>query len=54
MAHEIGHLFGIKHCIFNNCLMNGSNSLEEASSKSFHYCPVCLRKLHIALGFDMI
>lgn len=23
MAHEISHMFGIRHCIFFKCLMNG-------------------------------
>ena len=25
MAHEITHMFGVRHCIYYNCLMNGSN-----------------------------
>jgi archaemetzincin len=32
--------------------MNGSNSLEESDGQPMHLCPVCLRKLHLALGFD--
>ena len=27
MCHEMGHLFGIVHCIHFHCLMNGSNNL---------------------------
>ena len=27
MAHEISHMFGLKHCIYYECIMNGSNSL---------------------------
>jgi len=33
MVHEIGHLFGVKHCVYFNCLMNGSNNEEENNSK---------------------
>ena len=33
MTHEIGHMFGIKHCVHFNCLMNGSNHEEENDSK---------------------
>ena len=32
MTHELCHMFGIKHCVFYNCCMNGSNHLEEAST----------------------
>jgi archaemetzincin len=52
MSHEVGHMFGIGHCVSFACLMNGSNSLEEADGQPMHLCPVCLRKLHLALGFD--
>ena len=27
VCHEIGHLYGIRHCAFFECLMNGSNRL---------------------------
>jgi archaemetzincin len=52
MSHEIGHMFGIPHCVSFACNMNGSNSLEESDRQPMHLCPVCLRKLHLALGFD--
>lgn len=29
MCHEIGHQFGLRHCIYYECLMNGINSAEE-------------------------
>jgi len=54
MTHELGHQFGIHHCIYYNCLMNGSNHLQESDSKPFHLCPVCFRKLHFAIGFDIL
>ena len=25
VKHEIGHMFGIKHCIYYSCCMNGNN-----------------------------
>jgi archaemetzincin len=52
MSHEIGHMFGIAHCTAYRCLMNGSNSLDETDGSPMHVCPVCLRKLHIAVGFS--
>lgn len=52
MAHEIGHMFGMEHCIHYTCVMNGSNHLDESDGKPMHLCPICLRKLHLAVGFD--
>jgi archaemetzincin len=54
LAHETGHMFGIKHCVFFHCLMNGSNHLDESDQQPVHLCPVCLRKLQSAVGFDVI
>lgn len=52
LAHEVGHLCGLAHCIWYRCLMNGSNNLEEADARPLHLCPVDLRKLQFSLGFD--
>jgi archaemetzincin len=52
MVHELGHMFGLDHCVYFECLMNGSNHLDEADARPQHLCPVCLRKLHHAVGFD--
>jgi archaemetzincin len=30
LTHEICHLFGIEHCIFYSCLMNGSGDLGKS------------------------
>lgn len=45
LNHEIGHVFGMSHCVFYDCSMNGSNSLAEGDAKPVDYCPVCHRKL---------
>jgi archaemetzincin len=54
LAHETSHMFGIEHCVFFRCLMNGSNHLAESDVRPMHYCPVDLRKLHDSVGFDMV
>jgi len=54
LAHEIGHIFGIKHCIYYQCLMNGSNHLTESDGKPIYYCPIDLRKLQCALKFNVL
>lgn len=52
LTHEMGHMFGIRHCIHYECLMNGANHLAEADATPLHLCPVCLRKLAHACRFD--
>jgi archaemetzincin len=52
LAHEICHIFGMHHCIYFSCPVNGSNHLAENDSRPMHLCPVCLRKLHFVVGFD--
>ncbi|MGH9158888.1 MAG: archaemetzincin [Vicinamibacteraceae bacterium] len=54
LAHEVGHMLGMLHCVFFSCLMNGSNSLAESDGRPLHLCPVDLRKLQWLLGFDIV
>lgn len=53
MTHEIGHMFGIKHCQWLNCVMQGSNHLEESDRRPLDFCPICLRKMQSAVGFKI-
>ena len=53
VVHEIGHMFGLEHCIRYECDMNGSNHLRELDSQPLHLCPDCLRKLAWNRGFDV-
>ncbi|CAJ1080762.1 archaemetzincin-2 [Xyrichtys novacula] len=53
MTHEIGHMFGILHCQWLNCVMQGSNHLEESDRRPLDFCPVCLRKIQVAIGFEI-
>jgi archaemetzincin len=39
-AHEVGHILGLRHCK-NNCLMQFSNTIEEAKKKPDHICDRC-------------
>ena len=45
LSHELGHTFGLNHCVYFSCVMQGFNSLEEAQRRIPDLCPVCLRKL---------
>lgn len=54
LAHETGHAFGLEHCTDYECVMNGSNSLDELDRQFAELCPVCLRKLAWNTGFDPV
>jgi archaemetzincin len=54
LVHETGHMFGLLHCTFFHCVMNGANHLRESDLQPMHECPVCLRKLHSSLSFDVV
>jgi archaemetzincin len=43
-VHEIGHILSILHCIHFDCVMNGSNNLEEADQQSMFLCPCMYSK----------
>ncbi len=51
-SHEIGHMFGLHHCIDANCAMNGTNSLSETDEHTIRLCSICQRKLSSGLKYD--
>ncbi|GFO29372.1 Archaemetzincin-2 [Plakobranchus ocellatus] len=53
-SHELCHLLGLQHCTFFLCAMNESSSMDEAMNQPLFLCPVCLRKLQKACGFDVL
>lgn len=53
-THEIGHMFGLMHCIYYNCLMMGTNGLWQTDQNPIYFCPVCYRKLFKCLGFNHV
>ena len=53
-CHELGHMFGLKHCLTYWCIMNGSHDPEEAYVKPFVLCPCCLRKTSHYFKLDEI
>jgi len=54
MFHETCHMFGIEHCCYFCCPMNGSNNLDESDSRPMFLCPMDLHKLQHRIGFDVI
>lgn len=53
LAHEAAHVFSLQHCRRYECLMNGSNSLDEMDRSPIEPCPVCLKMLQYNLRFDI-
>ncbi|KAL2008301.1 hypothetical protein VTN00DRAFT_8283 [Thermoascus crustaceus] len=49
-SHELGHCFGIEHCVYYACVMQGSASLSEDARQPPYLCPVDLAKILCATG----
>jgi len=45
IVHELGHTFGLVHCIDNRCVMHNSYSVEDTDHKGIYPCEVCFAKL---------
>lgn len=43
ILHELGHNFGLKHCLDWDCVMHSSNSIEEVDIKGDKYCKNCIK-----------
>jgi len=44
-VHELGHTFGLKHCINFDCVMYFSNTLKDTDRKKTEFCPLCKAQL---------
>ncbi|KAJ5335206.1 Peptidase M54 archaemetzincin [Penicillium brevicompactum] len=49
-SHELGHCFGIAHCVYYACSMQGSASICEDARQPPYLCPVDLVKVLSATG----
>lgn len=49
-SHELGHCFGIDHCTFYACIMQGTASIAEDSRQPPYLCPVDMAKVLRATG----
>jgi archaemetzincin len=41
VIHELGHTFGLIHCIDPECVMHSSTYVEDIDQKSRHFCVKC-------------
>jgi len=44
-VHEIGHTYGLKHCLNPTCVMHFSNSLHDTDLKGWTFCHACQEKV---------
>eukprot|EP01022_Parablepharisma_sp_SALTPOND_P029312 TRINITY_DN73105_c0_g1_i1.p1 TRINITY_DN73105_c0_g1~~TRINITY_DN73105_c0_g1_i1.p1 ORF type:complete len:309 (+),score=15.86 TRINITY_DN73105_c0_g1_i1:147-1073(+) len=52
-AHETGHTMGMGHCAMYHCIMN-SQYVKESPNSPVYFCPICVQKVHNAIGFDHV
>lgn len=51
-SHELGHCFGMDHCVYYACVMQGTSGLTEDAGQPPYLCPVDLAKLFRVTGAD--
>ncbi|KAJ5154265.1 peptidase M54 [Penicillium coprophilum] len=44
-SHELGHCFGIAHCVYYACSMQGTASISEDARQPPYLCPIDLAKI---------
>jgi archaemetzincin len=47
VLHELGHNFGLKHCLNWDCVMHSSTSIEEVDIKGKEYCRECEKSINL-------
>jgi archaemetzincin len=52
-SHETGHMLSMKHCIYYDCIMNGSAHIYETDNKPVYLCPVCIGKMNYNRHFAL-
>ena len=45
LIHELGHAFGLKHCLKPGCVMVSTTYVEEIDQKSDIFCHICQEEL---------
>ncbi|KAI1116497.1 hypothetical protein F5Y14DRAFT_66847 [Nemania sp. NC0429] len=53
LVHELGHCFGMDHCVYYACNMQGTSGLAEDVRQPPYLCPVCLEKVAHAIACEL-
>ncbi|KAI1121055.1 hypothetical protein F5Y10DRAFT_272475 [Nemania abortiva] len=53
LVHELGHCFGIGHCVYYACNMQGTSGMAEDMRQPPYLCPVCLEKVAHAIACEL-
>lgn len=48
VIHELGHTFGLIHCMTPDCVMRSSTYVEDIDQKNQHLCHNCRRLMDVA------
>jgi archaemetzincin len=48
-VHELGHTYGLVHCVTSTCVMRSSTYVEEIDLKSAEFCPACREEVFRAV-----
>jgi archaemetzincin len=48
-AHELGHTFGLRHCVDWQCVMSSSHGVERLDVKGVEFCRDCRRVSGVGL-----
>ena len=51
-VHKLGHCFGLDHCVYYACVMQGTASVAEDTQQPPYLCPVCQAKVAYALAVE--
>ena len=43
--HELGHTYGLRHCLDYTCVMSSSNGVERIDLKNAEFCSACARSM---------
>lgn len=46
-VHELGHTFGLIHCLQPKCVMNASTYVENIDQKPADLCPLCQKSIKV-------
>jgi archaemetzincin len=49
MNHELGHTYGLRHCLNFECVMHSSSNVDEIDIKGEALCKKCFEKISLYL-----